>query len=206
MQRSKQANLEWDIQTENNNHSPLYEPITPVSPDDRGITIQGGIEKWELVKLPKGKYRLADKEFEFPEFIFPSTTIVSPKFSNKVNMTDINGRGGYNIEVVNFGAANVSLKGIIWKGCFQDKVDESGYPYDELALFQNAVCVPYPREIVNEKLTTLGIYRIQVLDWEFPPLDGFPFVQPFSLNAVAYNPLEILSENGQIKFVQSRFL
>lgn len=121
----------------------------------------------------------------------PNAPLISVSGSNNIVTTQIAGRKGTVKELINTNDHRITIKGMLTSTA-SNALAAAGspspddlYPFIQVGLLKKACTQKENILVVNPFLLSLGITRIVVESYDFPDMEGFPGVQPYTINAVS---------------------
>lgn len=132
-----------------------------------------------------------DDAVTYGKFKLPDEPIVEIARAKRIVRTEIDGMEGTFKELFGMDDYRITIRGL----AIQDDGTDN-YP-EKIVRSIRDFCEA-PNEIkINCKLTTIfRIDNIVITDYEFPPMEGFPGVQPFLLNCLSDTELLLKLDNG----------
>ena len=125
------------------------------------------------------------KSYHTPEFIFPAVTLIDFHRIKKIVETEIAGRDGSVTEIIGNGDWIMRIRGLLI-----NEVDFKTKPTDQIRSLSEIAAAPVAIPIYNEMCEWLGIYDVVIKDIDFPAIEGYPSVQPFSMDCKSELPVE----------------
>jgi len=130
------------------------------------------------------------KEKSLPRIQLPSATLLDFSQAKIIEKTRISGRNGTVKEYIGLDDWSIRVRGIIVNE-LSDTPPEDGIKSIK-ALKNCPVAIP----ILNDMCLWLDIYDVTVEDIEFTALEGYPGVQPFTINLSSDLIFELKYKNG----------
>ncbi len=142
----------------------------------------------EIIKFEGGVIRSSGETFDPVELIdFPLTDITLPK---QVITTAIQGRPGKVKEFIALDDYSVRIRGLMVEDNSYD------YPREQVADMNALARVPQDIEVESEVMNLLGINNLVILKLDLPRLEGFTNVQPYILECISDDPIELKINAG----------
>lgn len=123
----------------------------------------------------------------------PNAPLISVSASKNIVTTQIAGRKGTVKELINQNDYRITIKGVLTSVvgiATADAIDL--YPIAEVKILQNICEKQESIGVVNLLLNTLGITQIVIESYEFPDMEGFPGVQPYTISAISDDDPELV--------------
>lgn len=134
-------------------------------------------------------YSWKDNEFDF-EGIVINTVLFTVNQTKNIVKTEIQGRRGTVKEYISDGDFQITVNGSIVSS--EPKV----YPREAVNRLKNLLEVPLPIQITSEFLNIFDISSVVVESYSFPQTRGVRNVQPFTIQLVSDEPLELQINAG----------
>ena len=118
----------------------------------------------------------------------PDEIIFSVAGSNDIVKTKITGstRKGTVKELISEGDDQVSIRGLIIN------YDSDKYPSEAVAELRSLLKIGESLIVESEELNkTFDIHELAIESFSFPPMEGYPNVQPFTISAISDLPIEL---------------
>lgn len=165
-----------------------YSPLAlPVPPQARALSILG-TPIYEQITFK-------NKDFEYT---LPDWPLIDIAGANIIVKTPINKRKGTVKEYINEDDYQVNIRGILIN-YYSDE-----YPYDLLEEFQQIFKKKEALQVTSPVLNILDIHNLVIENVRYPEVEGFNHIQPFVLQCLSDEPieLEIKSANNQTKIIR----
>ena len=165
--------------------------VGEVNPDDpRAKASLMGTSVWSNLIFPAGTYEtLEGDEIEFDEIVFNSA-LLSVNQSKNIITTNVQGRNGSVKEYVSDGDFAISISGVL-TGAGADI-----YPEIEAINIIEILKAPVSLKVESEFLNFFGIDEIVVTGYSMPQVSGSRNTQPFQINALSDEALELKDLNS----------
>jgi hypothetical protein len=158
------------------------------------------LKAWARVEFLAGRYKTASGFVNYDGLTLPESTWVGLSLTKNIIETPVVGRRGTLKELINEGDWKINIRGMLTDGCFEQRgeMNDRKYPHAEIRKLQNLVAANTTLAVLGDLFSTLGIQNIVIKSFNLPPLENFPFMQPFELEAVSDEPLELFLAQNRI--------
>lgn len=145
-----------------------------------------GTSVFSNLEITAGKYTNLDGEQISYEGLTIDTVLFDVSQSKNIVTTEIQGRNGTIKEYISDGDFSVNINGLIVSE------DANLYPEDGVSLLIDILKVQSTIPIVSRFLNDVfGITNVVVVGYSLPQMEGTPNTQPFSIQCLSNDPVEL---------------
>jgi len=119
------------------------------------------------------------------EFQFPDEPLVTVSGGNHIIRTKVTGLPGTVKEYVSQDDYTISIKG------FLINADGDEYPESLVRQVREICEAKIHQTVINKLLTLFNINYLVIERYDFPAIEGYQNIQPFSIEAVSDRPVEL---------------
>jgi len=180
----------------NNFFSPYGGSIETFNINEGNATSYLGTPIYMPVSFEKVRWLTVDDDGKkvwkkLPGIDLPPSTIIDFSQAKKIVRTEIAGRDGTVKEYIGMDDWSVRIRGVAVN---EENVYEA--PENMIRTLNEYKAAPVKFGIINDMCTWLGVYDVVVENIDFPALEGFPGVQPFTIDCISDFAFEVKYKNG----------
>lgn len=120
------------------------------------------------------------------EYTMPDWPLIDIAFTKNIIKTPLKGFNGSVKEFINIDDYQIQIRGIL----INYANDE--YPYDMLAELQNMCTINKELQVTSPVLNLLDVHNLVITDVRYPEVEGYNHIQPFVLQALSDEPVELI--------------
>ncbi|WP_443937095.1 DUF6046 domain-containing protein [Pedobacter sp. MW01-1-1] len=141
-----------------------------------------GTPIYELITLKDG-----DLEYTFPDW-----PLIDVAFSKNIIKTPLKGYNGTVKEFINIDDYQIQIRGILI-----NYVNDE-YPLDLLDKLKRICSINKELQVTSPVLNQLDIHNLVITDVRYPEVEGYNHIQPFVIQALSDEPIELIIQAAQI--------
>lgn len=132
------------------------------------------------------------------EYTFPDWPLIDIAFTKNIIKTPIKGRNGTVKEYINIDDYQIGIRGILI-----NYVNDE-YPYDLLSQLQSFCIINRELQVTSPVLNILDIHNLVITDVRYPEVEGYNHIQPFIIQCLSDEPIELIikSSKNQNKIIK----
>ena len=153
------------------------------------MPVQFGTINWRERNKLTGK--IDDAKIE-NDYVLPATTVVELTRQKRIAKTDVQGRDTSVKELISNGDWMIKIRGLVI-----NEANPYEYPEDEMKVMHRFCEAKTSIPVTCKLLQWFEINELVVENYSFPRMEGYPGVQPFELDCLSDEPLELIVKLSQ---------
>lgn len=125
------------------------------------------------------------------EYTLPDWPLIDIAYTKNIIKTPVKGRNGTVKEYINIDDYQIAIRGILIN-YFTDE-----YPYDLLSQLQSFCIINKELQVTSPVLNILDIHNVVIADVRYPEVEGYNHIQPFIIQCLSDEPVELIIKTAK---------